>query len=233
VKRWTVVLPAAVVACLLAVLTWQVIAAGALTAQDMPVHRWVLGHPGARSSPLWAGLGELGDGRVTLPVLGAVCAAFWRRRRTPRPLLVPAVALGLFAAALGIMKAAIGRAAPATGSDAVFVGGGEFPSGHTATATVVCGMIVYLAFCVAGRESTRASRWACLAPGALAGACAGTAMVLLDYHWLTDVVGGWLLGILALDCMLVAQLLGRDRRQLTERQGQRAARPRETTTRDS
>jgi membrane-associated phospholipid phosphatase len=205
VKRWTAALAPAGLACLLAVVSWQVIAGGPLTAQDMPVHQWVLRHPGARSSPLWAALGELGDARVTLPVLAAAGAVVWWRRAAAWPLLLPAIALGLFTVVLETMKIVIGRSAPAGGSDAVFAGGGEFPSGHTATATLLCAVIVYLAFCAAGREARLACDRACLLAGAVAGACAGTAMVAMDYHWLTDVAGGWLLGLLVLQVMLLAR----------------------------
>jgi membrane-associated phospholipid phosphatase len=191
---------AAVAACLFGAVTWQVVVAGPLTAADIPVHEWVLRHGLGHASPRWVVLSELGDARVALPVLAVVAAmTWWRRRRGAlRPLLAAAVALSVSAVILEAMKAVIGRADPGAGSDAAFAGGGAFPSGHTFGATVMWGLAVWLAVLASAPDRPRTSRYACLAAGAAAGLAAGAAMVRMAYHWVSDVPGGLLLGMITL-----------------------------------
>jgi membrane-associated phospholipid phosphatase len=202
---------------LLGILTWQVIAAGPLTAADMPVHRWVQGHGLDRSSALWVPLGDLGDGRFVVPVLVAVAVVVgWRLRRLAvRPLLLAGAGLAVFTAVLEVTKTATGRADPDSGSYAVFAGGTEFPSGHTFGATVLWGLIAWLMVLAAGVRPalgavedpgrSRVSRSACLLAGGVAGVLSAAAMVRMDYHWVSDVVGGWLLGMIALLAVVAAE----------------------------
>jgi undecaprenyl-diphosphatase len=197
---------AGVLACLLGVLTWQVAARGPFTVADIPVHEWVLRHGPDQSSPLWVPLSDLGDGRVAAPVLAAVAAATWWRRRALRPVVLAAAGLIGFIVVLEAMKEVIGRAAPGSGGDAVFADGTAFPSGHTSAATVMWGLVVWLAVAAARRvpASPRVSRYSCLVAGAAAGLAAGAAMVRMDYHWVSDVAAGWLLGLITLLSVLAA-----------------------------
>ncbi|MFJ3235005.1 phosphatase PAP2 family protein [Streptomyces sp. NPDC086787] len=68
-----------------------------------------------------------------------------------------------------------------------------FPSGHAMTATVVCGLLLWLLHHLgAGRTLWRAA----LAVAVVSVAGAGLTRVWLGVHWASDVVGGWLLGAL-------------------------------------
>lgn len=232
---------AGVLTCLAGVLTWQVVTAGPLTAADMPVSRWALRHGLDQSSPLWVGLSELGDGRVALPVLAAAATVAWWRRRALRPVLLAAAGLIVYTAVLEVMKEAIGRAAPGTGDDGAFAGGTAFPSGHASAAAVIWGLTAWLAVLAAARPRAaldparsrgapapgqagdllaarrglagpRVSRYACLLAGGTAGLASGAAMVRMGYHWVSDVAGGWLLGMLTLLAVLAAARSGRGRR---------------------
>lgn len=205
-----------VLACLFVVLTWQVVASGPLTGADLPVHLWVVRHGLDRSSPLWVVLGDLGDGWVALPFLAVAAAAAWWRRRMLAPLLFAVAGLAAFTLVLKVMKAVTGRAAPASGTDAVFAGGGEFPSGHTSAATVIWGLATWLAvLALAGRVTgfPSVSRYASLVAGGVAGIASAVAMVRMDYHWVSDVAGGWLLGMIILVGVVAAAESGRARAQ--------------------
>ena len=207
-----------------AVLTWQVVARGPLTGADLPVQGWVLHNGLDRSGPLWLALSGLGDVRVALPVVAVAAAVTWFRRRALRPLLLAAAGLAAFTVVLEVMKAAIGRSAPGTRNDAAFAGGAAFPSGHTFAATSIWGLAAWLAVLAAAGAASPAggpdvagrpgvSRYACLIAGGTAGLAPAVAMVRMDYHWVSDVAGGWLLGMIALLAVLAAAESGRARTQ--------------------
>lgn len=68
-----------------------------------------------------------------------------------------------------------------------------FPSGHAMTATVVCGLLLWLLHHYgAGRALWRTA----VAVAVVSVAGVGLTRVWLGVHWATDVVGGWLLGAL-------------------------------------
>jgi membrane-associated phospholipid phosphatase len=201
--------PAALAACLLAVLTRQVIDGGVLTALDQPGYRWAVRHGGSsRFGRPWALLAALGEGRIMVPAVTLVAAAAWRRRRlgwrpVPGLLGIPASALVLVLALVTAAKPAVGRAYPGSDGQA-FAGGSAFPSGHAAGAVVACGVAGYLLCLLAGTEDRPGCARVCLAAGGLGGLGTGAAMVRLGYHWPTDSAGGWLMGMGVLDLMLVA-----------------------------
>ncbi|MBO0809978.1 MAG: hypothetical protein J2P32_16905, partial [Actinobacteria bacterium] len=65
--------PAALAVCLLAVLTWQVIDGGALTALDQRGYRWAVRRGGSsRFGRPWTLLIGLGEGRIMVPGLTLV-----------------------------------------------------------------------------------------------------------------------------------------------------------------
>src|SRR5215475_1872445 len=127
---------------------------------------------------------------VLVPFVGWVS---WRRT-TWRPLFRLAVAAGLLVATVYTVKVGVGRTPPAT--DVLHSPTGRsFPSRHLPTAVVCWGLAAWLAAehrLAAGlRRPLAVARWA-----APALTCA--AMLLLDYHWLSDLVAGLALGVLLL-----------------------------------
>jgi undecaprenyl-diphosphatase len=68
-----------------------------------------------------------------------------------------------------------------------------YPSGHAMTATVVCGLLLWL---VHRYGADRALWRTAVAVAAISVAGVGLTRIWLGVHWATDVVGGWLLGAL-------------------------------------
>ncbi|RCV57114.1 phosphatase PAP2 family protein [Marinitenerispora sediminis] len=216
---WLVVAAAALTA-----VTWQVVAGGPLTAADWPVHRAVdARQPEGAPLALAVAVARLGQRWLTAPVLLGVGAWVGWRRRDWRP---PAAAVtGLVSlAVLGtLLKVAVGRTPPVIGVDVVDPGLGNvaawlaavlspggppydgfvsFPSGHTANAALTYPLLAWLLFGRNGRwPDPRALRWA-LAGAAVPVLAVGVMMTALDYHWASESLGGWALGI-------VVALLGR------------------------
>jgi membrane-associated phospholipid phosphatase len=186
--RVRALLPVALAAALLALVTVDVLAGGPLRWLDWRVHRAVAGTDLPRL-PLRA-VALLGQRWLTAPIVAAVSVLMAVRRRSWRPVLVTAVTLGTLWVGGQLFKALTGRTAPASGHDQVFVSGAEsYPSGHVANAVVSIGLIVLLL--TGARLGVRSWWWA-------VPAATGTAVVLLDLHWVTDVLAGALVGALVL-----------------------------------
>ncbi|MCY0938241.1 phosphatase PAP2 family protein [Streptomyces sp. H34-S4] len=121
----------------------------------------------------------------------------WRswRQHTLRPLITLGVALLLLNMTVGAVKLGLGRLGPhyATeiGSAELFGGGDIFPSGHTANAVVTWGILAYLA-------STTVTRRVLSLVSAVVSLSVGATTVYLGTHWLSDVLLGWLAGLLVL-----------------------------------
>ncbi len=117
----------------------------------------------------------------------------WRawKSRSPRPLVMLVTALIVLNLSVGVVKLATGRLGPhATPKvHAVFEGGDIFPSGHVSNAVVLYGLIAMLAV---------SYRRIVIAMAAFVSITVGLSTVYLDTHWVSDVLGGWLAGVLVL-----------------------------------
>lgn len=117
----------------------------------------------------------------------------WRswKSQSPRPLLMLGTALVILNLSVGVVKLATGRLGPhATPKvHAVFEGGDIFPSGHVSNAVVLYGLIAMLAV---------SYRRAVITLAVLVSFTVGLSTVYLDTHWVSDVLGGWLAGVLVL-----------------------------------
>ncbi|MGP2438808.1 phosphatase PAP2 family protein [Streptomyces sp. JW3] len=98
-----------------------------------------------------------------------------------------------------VLKAAVGRARPVWPDPVDSAHYAAFPSGHAMTATVVCGLLLWLLHHCA---AARAVRSAALVVAVVSVAGVGPTRVWLGVHWATDVVAGWLMGALAV-CLAV------------------------------
>ncbi|WP_354593882.1 phosphatase PAP2 family protein [Frigoribacterium sp. PvP054] len=142
-------------------------------------------------------------GVIALPVLGllvVVVLAVRRREWVP-------IVLGLSAGAGSLLmtqagKELFGRDRPPM-SDAVppYETSASFPSGHTLNATVVVGIVAYL---LVLRQTRRSMRALTITAAAVFALTIGLSRVYLGHHWLTDVVGAWLLALAWLAELVVA-----------------------------
>ncbi len=122
---------------------------------------------------------------LTLALAGA------RRSWTPVVLMSVAAAGSVLLTVAG--KDLVGRARPpATLAVPPLETSPSFPSGHTLNATVLIGMLAYLALLGTSRAW---QRWVAVVAAVLFVLAMGLSRVYLGHHWLTDVVAGWLLGL--------------------------------------
>jgi len=204
----------------LVVLRAGVLGASAVTRFDLRVRadadsHWQLPMLGRVVVRALAVLGQRGL-TVTVVLVLAVLAV--RRSGSWRPGLVSAGALGLLGVLGQVLKIEVGRLAPRAARVAVHAGGLSWPSGHAANTVVSGALVLWLLPPV----RPALAGWARLVGGVLYGlaiAGGGVALVVLDYHWASDVVGGWLLGgvVLAVVALLATAATARDAGQVVVR----------------
>jgi undecaprenyl-diphosphatase len=132
----------------------------------------------------------LGSDGVLWTIIGvsAVFLAFRRRWRLALYLLVAGVGALVMDP---ILKDLVGRLRPVVAHPIAHGGGNSFPSGHS-LGSIVCYGAVFLVFLPAAR-----GRWRTVFTVAIVTLVAliGISRILLGVHYLSDVLGGWTLGI--------------------------------------
>jgi membrane-associated phospholipid phosphatase len=185
-------------AAALAAVTAMVVLTGSLG----PLDRWCTGlfRHVPTGGPVHAAVvvvtwsGSIGVGVTILLLFGALLS--WRRRAAGPVLATSAVTLALAASVYGL-KAWVGRARPGVpvGTDPE----PAFPSGHAATATVVAGTVLALLWWTVLCQHRRIA--GCLAAGYVV--AVGVSRLYLGVHWLSDVLAGWLVGVVLVSALLL------------------------------
>jgi membrane-associated phospholipid phosphatase len=190
---WTVVLAA----LLTVAITVDLLGGGVLGRLDARVSDVVGGwhlRDTAAYPAFWVAT-QLGGRGFILIVLGVLAAAISWRRRTVAPVLQVLLALVLLTAVVYGFKYGAGRTAPAYPGSYFHRDGESFPSGHVANAVLMWG--------IARWQAVRygvAPVWQRLF-GTLSVAgpvIAGLSMVVLNFHWVSDVVAGAAVGVVLL-----------------------------------
>ncbi|MEV0261885.1 phosphatase PAP2 family protein [Streptomyces sp. NPDC050617] len=137
-----------------------------------------------------------------------VAVAAWLAWRRELPLVLWAAGTAVLGTALQQgLKFAIGRDRPRWPDPVDSAKYSAFPSGHALTATVVCGLLVWLLVLHGARRA-----WIRAAVAVAAVSVVGVSLtrVYLGVHWLSDVTGGTLLGaVLLLGAVGAYGLVGR------------------------
>ncbi|MFJ1566232.1 phosphatase PAP2 family protein [Streptomyces erythrochromogenes] len=147
----------------------------------------------------------------TMRVLAATaCFLLWWRGDRERALRVALAAVVASLVQQGL-KAAVGRERPVWSDPVDSAHYAAYPSGHAMTATVVCGMLLWLIPRTAPKWAPAA--WAAAAVTVLG---VGFTRLYLGVHWFSDVLAGWLLGT-TLVVLAASVSVGGRRRERAER----------------
>jgi undecaprenyl-diphosphatase len=186
-------LTAAVVAMILGglivgVLAYLVRGNATVISIDSSVARWGSAHATHNSTRLLTWITDLGNWQC-VPIGLAILAYEWRR--APNRYLLPFLLVVFLGDKLvtNSIKLLIDRARPTLNPIAATLGP-SFPSGHSSTAA---SFYAALALILARRRSARVRAVLAGSAGAIAIAVAAS-RVLLDVHWLSDVIAGVFLG---------------------------------------
>ena len=159
---------------------------------DDEAQQWAQGLALPGLHALAAMLTEIGRGGALVPLVALVSILLLRRRQSFLALawIAGCAANGLM---IRVLKSFIGRARPLESTEAAFAGL-SFPSGHTAGALMVFGLLVWLLQDWAA--PSRRAWWTLLGGFLIVGIAASR--VILHAHFVTDVLGGVLLGAFSL-----------------------------------
>ncbi|MFF4318790.1 phosphatase PAP2 family protein [Streptomyces sp. NPDC001568] len=120
----------------------------------------------------------------------AACGLLWWHGDRVRAVWVAAATLAASAVQQGL-KAAVGRERPQWPDPVDSAHYAAYPSGHAMTATVVCGLLLWLMPAKVPRGLAYGA-WTVAAVSVLG---VGFTRLYLGVHWFSDVLAGWLLGV--------------------------------------
>lgn len=143
-------------------------------------------------APVLHVMDRIGQRAVCLPVLAIVAAILSWRHRSLRPVLVSVAAVVAINLVVLVLKLSLGRGDPLDHRPAFFINGTMYPSGHASNIVVVYGIAVYL-ISRYGSVSRRVRGVLAATVGLLAVVMTVTS-VLLRWHWLSDLLAGYLVG---------------------------------------
>jgi membrane-associated phospholipid phosphatase len=156
---------------------------------DNSVAAWVHDHHSPLSTTGLKAITELGNIKVVIgfAIVLVIVDAFRRRNRWSFFFLVTVLA-GMEASML-VVKDVVERVRPTLNPAAASLGP-SFPSGHSATAAAFYAAVAL----IIGRSLRRPARQLVIAGAIGIAVAVAASRVLLDLHWLSDVVGGLALG---------------------------------------
>ena len=152
------------------------------------LNRYLRRHPDQVRA--WRAVSMLGAPVVFRLVAAAGAVALGLRHRIRLACFVVVSVLGA-AVLSGTLKALVRRPRPVFAVPLGHAGGASFPSGHALTSFVFTGMVVVIAW----PRLSRRARLVVVAIGALVVALVGASRVALGVHYVSDVLGAWLIGL--------------------------------------
>jgi membrane-associated phospholipid phosphatase len=195
-----------------------------LAVHDSPVAAWLSQHRVEWLTGTMRGVTWLGSGLVTIPLMIVAAPLLARPGHRRRTAVIAVIIMAGTSLLVHSIKFLMARPRPTLEEVIATAVGFAFPSGHTAQAVAVYGTLAFL-ICL------RLVRWrhrvaVCTAALVLI-LVIGFSRLYLGVHWLTDVLGGFVLAGLWLAVVLTAaNVLGEFGRGRATRASDRAPEPR-------
>ena len=179
---------------------------GPLTQLDIKVNDWngQTAIPALDEAAKW--YDKMGQRSVLVPILLAVAGYFAKKNRTWRPVVLAAMSFLVLNVVVGAMKVLIGRSQTETGDPSVLQGDIIFPSGHSSNMVLTGGVIVYLMLRYARNPPVRrvAALWSLLTTLTI------LTSIYIGSHWVSDLLGGALVGGLLLQSVILFDIATKD-----------------------
>lgn len=188
----------------------NVTAGDGLVALDRPVAAFISAHRSAALTAVMKTVSAVGSPALVTGgalIVGVVLLI----KHTWAPLLLAAVTSAGIDGLAAVFKNVLGRPRPPVAHAIAGADGYGFPSGHAATAAAVLGILAVICAHWLPRRKARAVIWPA---AAMITALIGASRVYLGVHWVTDVFGGWIFGVMWLAVVVTAWAGFLRRRQL-------------------
>jgi membrane-associated phospholipid phosphatase len=167
--------------------------AAAGTALDHAVLAWMVNHRSPSLTSLAIAVTNAGSPVATGVIAVIAAAVLWRRSSSPRPAILILATLGAAGAISTVSKMIVGAHRPAQSVQLITETDAAFPSGHVTGTLALLGALTV----VISQHSARTAHGVLIALTATATTVVALTRLYLGVHWLSDIVGGLLLGAAA------------------------------------
>ena len=159
---------------------------------DQSVWQFFVDHGSIRVHSIARFITSFGALGVLLPVAVVVGVLAWVRSRSVAAAIAPWLSVVVCGQIVSVLKRATDIVRPPLELQVVQVRNPSFPSGHTANTTALIVSVVLVVWCVA-EFSRRTKMWVSIG-GAVIVTAMGLTRLVLNVHWLSDVLAGWCIG---------------------------------------
>ena len=159
---------------------------------DQSVWQFFVDHGSSQAHSLARFVTSFGVLGVLLPVAVVVGALVWVRSRSVFAAIAPWLSVVVCGQIVSVLKKSTDIARPPLEFQVVQIRNPSFPSGHAGNTTALIVSVVLVAWCVS-EMSRRTKMWVSIG-GAVIIAAMGLTRIVLNVHWLSDVLAGWCIG---------------------------------------
>ena len=163
-----------------------------VSSVDQSVWQFFVDHESTRVHSLARFVTSFGVLGVLLPVAVVVGVLVWVRSRSVAAAIAPWLSVVVCGQIVAMLKSATDIARPPFQSQVIQVLNPSFPSGHAANTTALIVSVVLIVWCVV--EISRRTKMLISISGAVVIIAIGLTRLLLNVHWLSDVLAGWCIG---------------------------------------
>ncbi len=164
--------------------------AAAGTAFDHEVLAWMVNHRSPGLTSLAIAVTNAGSPVATGVIAAIAAAVLWWRSGSPRPAILVVLTLAAAGTTSTLSKMIVGAHRPAQSIQLVVETDRSFPSGHVTGTLALLGVLTV----VIGHRISRAAHKALIVLAAAVTALVAMTRLYLGVHWVTDIMGGLLLG---------------------------------------
>lgn len=178
-----------------------------ISGEDRPTLAWMIAHRSSGATELFRGVADVGGSGAMTGLALVVAAVLWFRRHRHEAVVLAVAVVGADVL-VEVLKQVYRRPRPPIETRLAVETAYSLPSGHALASIVVLGMLAALAVMVPRRRAVGVT--AVLAAVVVTGLI-GLSRLYLGVHWFTDVLDGWLVGVVWLALCLAALVRARAR----------------------